>query len=195
MTAIPPKSLSIFDRASALTFELEGRDKLSMDPHDPGNWTGGACGEGELRGTRWGFSAGAFPNLDIEHLDEPHATGVAFATFWLPAKCGSMPDALALLVYDAAFQHGVPKAVEMLQRALGLHVDGVIGTITQAAVHRACAGRGAVQDLCVAFQSERAKHMQEQPSWERDEADFNRRLFTTMQASSEVLQLTFGDAA
>jgi hypothetical protein len=36
-----------------------------MDERDPGNWTGGAIGKGELRGTKWGISAQTYPQIDI----------------------------------------------------------------------------------------------------------------------------------
>jgi hypothetical protein len=43
---------------------------LSMDERDPGNWTGGAIGKGELRGTKYGISAQTYPH---NRHSQPHA--------------------------------------------------------------------------------------------------------------------------
>lgn len=55
-----------FDRAFANVIDAE--KGLSMDPNDPGNWTGGAKGKGELNGTRYGISAMSYPKEDIARL-------------------------------------------------------------------------------------------------------------------------------
>ena len=57
-----------FERCFAFTLGAEGG--YSNNPADPGNWTGGAVGNGELRGTNFGISASAYPQLDIANLTQ-----------------------------------------------------------------------------------------------------------------------------
>ena len=189
--AAPPVYQQIID----VTFAAEGNGKLSLDREDPGNWTGGAVGVGRLQGSRWGFSSAAFPSLDIEKLDRAQATGMAYAHFWLQAKCADMPDSLAVLVFDAAFQHGVSRAVEMLQRALGEHVDGDPGPVTMAALHAATANAACVKALCIAFQAQRLLHMVAQPSWQHDRDGLSYRLMTLMTVSAHFEAAPAGASA
>ena len=55
-------------RTSILPFTLREEGGLSTDPHDDGNWSGGAAGKGVLRGTKNGISAKAHTTLDIRHI-------------------------------------------------------------------------------------------------------------------------------
>ena len=47
----------------------------SLDPHDRGNWTGGAINVGECKGTKFGISAAAYPNLELFHTADPRWFG------------------------------------------------------------------------------------------------------------------------
>lgn len=122
---------------SFLNFVLAAEGDLSMDPNDPGNWTGGAKGKGELRGTRYGVSAKAYPQLDISHLTPDTVKPIYFKDYWTAAGCHLLPARLAFLTGDAAVQHGPSKAVQFLQRALGLKDDGVCGPLTANAARNA----------------------------------------------------------
>ena len=57
-----------FDPFYALTKVNEGG--FDLTPSDPGNWTGGAVGKGQLRGTNTGIAAASFPTLDIKNLTD-----------------------------------------------------------------------------------------------------------------------------
>lgn len=79
---------------------------LSMDPTDPGNWTGGRAGAGLLRGTKYGISAGAFPQLDIASVTLPQSQQIYYDKYWTPLNLDSRPWACALLIFDAAVNQG-----------------------------------------------------------------------------------------
>lgn len=115
---------------TVLTHEA-GFQKL---PNDKGNWTGGAIGKGELRGTKWGISAAAYPQLDIEHLTPQQAKGIYYSDYWLKAGCDEWPPEVAGEVFDAAVHSGPGAAVMLLQRAVGATPDGIIGPNTRNAV-------------------------------------------------------------
>lgn len=55
-----PAISSVFERACAVVFSHEGG--FTNDPRDPGNWTGGQIGHGQLRETQHGISAAAYPS-------------------------------------------------------------------------------------------------------------------------------------
>lgn len=100
------------------------------DPRDPGNWTGGEVGSGRLVGTKYGVSAKAYPYLDIQNITLEHAQQIAKNDYWDKFQGDAMPGAVALCVFDFAYNSGDHEGVVVLQRTLDLPEDGVIGPIT-----------------------------------------------------------------
>lgn len=107
---------------------------LSMDAEDRGNWTGGTIGEGELRGTKYGISAAAYPGEDIAGLTLERVRLLYKRDYWGPAGCDLVPDAIKFDLFDAAVNSGVHGAVRMLQRSVGVVADGVLGPKTLQAI-------------------------------------------------------------
>jgi lysozyme family protein len=122
-----------FARCFAFTLGAEGG--YSNNPADPGNWTGGAVGNGELRGTKFGVSASAYPQLDIANLTEEQAEEIYRRDYWAPLQGDSLPLPIALVVFDAAVNAGPKRAVFWLQQATGVPADGVLGPDTLAALN------------------------------------------------------------
>ena len=54
--------------------------------------------------------------------------------FWRAIKGEQLPSIVAIALFDAAVNHGVRSAVEMLQRAAGAKPDGIIGNKTIALI-------------------------------------------------------------
>lgn len=133
--------MEAFLNAFAIVVGVEGG--YGTDPHDDGNWTGGAVGEGELRGTKYGISAAAYPTLDIASLTLADAQHIYGEDYWAPIGGNGHVDALplptycALLTFDAAVNQGVAHAIAWLQTALGVNVDGDVGPLTLEAAQRA----------------------------------------------------------
>ena len=96
---------------AAMEFVLRWEGGLSMDPEDPGNWTGGAKGHGELRGTKFGISAATYPDVDIAGLTERAVTDIYVRDYWVPSGASQKNWPMDLMVFDAAVQHGVQRAV------------------------------------------------------------------------------------
>jgi lysozyme family protein len=127
--------MTAFDDSFA---ELHGEEgDLSTDPNDPGNWTGGAVGVGENRGTNFGISAAAYPTLDIAHLTLEQAKAIAKRDFWDPLHCDDLPFGVAHALFDTAFNQGVGAAARLFQHAVGVAEDGIVGSGTMAAFRRA----------------------------------------------------------
>lgn len=122
--------MSAFDDAFADVLGPEG--VLSMDPNDKGNWTGGEVGVGELKGSKYGISAAAFPHVDIANLTIDGAKILAYNNYWSPLRGDQMPAHIGSAVFDMAYNEGIVQAAKTVQRACGATDDGVIGPATIA---------------------------------------------------------------
>lgn len=117
-----------FDTAFAQLIGLEG--KFSDDDNDPGNYTGGAVGVGELRGTMYGISAKAYPKIDIKNLTLSAAKAIYLRDYWDKLKGDLLPDVVACALFKEAVNLGVEGAVKLFQRSLKVDQDGVMGQVT-----------------------------------------------------------------
>jgi lysozyme family protein len=123
----------LFPSAVAIVVGVEGR--YSKSASDRGNWTGGKIGLGELRGTKYGISAAAYPMIsDIANLTLDQAHAIYHRDYWLACHCDVLQWMLALGVFDDAVNSGAGAAARRLQRALGVVADGAIGPLTLAAL-------------------------------------------------------------
>ena len=152
-----------------------GREGLfSDDPHDPGNWTGGDCGKGELRGTKYGISAKAYPGLDIKNLSLQQAKEIYERDYWAAAMCHTLPPAIAFCVFDCAVNQGVSRALRCLQRAIGVNDDGRFGPHSRAALVRF-----DPDDVVEYFQAERVLEYVLAGTWEKYKRGWMRRVIGT----------------
>jgi lysozyme family protein len=122
-----------FDTAFDRLISHEGG--YTDDPRDPGNWTGGKPGVGLLKGTKYGIAANTYGHLDIKNLTLEQAKDVYREGFW--DVLGPAHPAIKFQLFDAAVNHGLPNALRMLQRAVGVADDGKWGLISQAALNSA----------------------------------------------------------
>lgn len=108
-----------FPQIMVLIFDLEGpeSDNLTTDPN------GGL--------TKFGISQVQHPDVDVANLTPTTATAWYRANMWLPYHCDEMPWPVCLAVFDGIVNGGGAAA---LQRALGVDDDGIIGSITMAAL-------------------------------------------------------------
>lgn len=105
----------------------------SDDPQDPGNWTGGKIGVGELKGTKFGIAANTYGHLDIKNLTLDHAAQIYIDDFLGPLWANKYDDGVAFQLLDFAVNSGfggVKTAIKRLQAAAGLKADGIVGPKT-----------------------------------------------------------------
>lgn len=112
-----------FETAVNLTLEKEGI--LSDHKDDAGGLT------------KYGISQAAYPGLDIASLTKADAIAIYKRDYWDKAQCEEIPYPLDIMLFDTAVNHGVTKAVKILQESLGIAADGVIGQETRAAARKA----------------------------------------------------------
>lgn len=124
---------------------------LSTTPKDPGNWTGGKVGQGELLGTKYGIAAHAHPGVDIARLTKAQAAEIYRRNYWTPIRGDDLRPGLDLVAMDPAVNSGVSRGVRWLQAGAGARQDGKMGPVTLSAANgaadpalviaRACAAR------------------------------------------------------
>lgn len=72
---------------------------------------------------------------DVKALTEVTARAIYQERYWREPGFNRVRDeTLQALLLDAAVNHGPRAAVRMLQRALGMHGDGIMGPLTLAAI-------------------------------------------------------------
>ncbi|HGM5819248.1 TPA: glycoside hydrolase family 108 protein [Serratia marcescens] len=74
------------------------------------------------------------PDTRIKDLTLGQASQIYFRDYWYPSYCPDWPDGISLIVFDSAVQHGVKKAISLLQDAAGVAADGIVGAKTRATV-------------------------------------------------------------
>lgn len=163
------------DFEHAFTRLMGHEGDLSMDPNDPGNWTGGKVGKGALKGTRFGISAGAYPDEDIQGLTIERARELYRRDYWDKAGCEYVPMGIKFDLFDTAVNAGVGTAVRMLQGVVGEKQDGIMGPLTLKAL------RSFPPDKLVArFNGARLMHMTSLPAWATQGRGWARRVASNL---------------
>lgn len=123
-----------YDQAFEILIGHEG--EFTDDKNDRGNWTSGKIGVGELKGTKYGISAMAYPDLNIRNLTLDEAKAIYARDYWGKLALERVPPQVRFDIFDTAVNSGISTAAKLLQRAVGVNDDGVIGAKTLAAVAR-----------------------------------------------------------
>ena len=121
-----------FDRALDLTLRHEGG---FVNHHAD---RGGATNHGITQGVynAWRLTHGQMER-GVAELSPVEIQSIYLDNYWKPARCDLLPEKLDLIHFDAAVNHGVNRAVKMLQTILRVKpVSGFFGTITEAAVEK-----------------------------------------------------------
>lgn len=118
-------------------------------PNDPG---------GE---TNFGISRRSYPGEDIKGMTLARAKQIYARDFWGPAGCDAVPDCIKFDLFDMAVNSGPKAAARVLQAAVGVHADGVIGPQTLMALGTFDAGR-----LVARFNGGRLLTMTNLSGWE-----------------------------
>jgi len=160
-----------FPRCVSFTLSQEGG--FSDVAADPGNWTGGIVGAGELKGTKFGISAAAYPTLDIAGLTEADAEAIYRRDYWSAISGDELPYPVALTAFDAAVNAGPRRAISWLQLAAGVDADGRLGPATRAAV-------AAAEPLVLAKEMlvRRLEFTTRLPSWSHFGLGWTRRIIS-----------------
>lgn len=122
MSAPAVSTSPAFDAAFEFVILAEGGD--SNDPNDPGGLT------------RYGIAANRHPGVDVASLTLEQAKAIYRQDYWQPIHGDSLPAGLALALFDTCVNVGVGRGISLLQQAIGVQIDGVVGSKTVAAATR-----------------------------------------------------------
>jgi len=167
-----------FDEAFERLMGHEG--DLSMDPQDPGNWTGGAIAFGILKGTKYGVSAASYPDEDIKHLTRERAKQIFRNDFWNKINADKLHDGVAWQIADFAYHSGPSVAIRYLQRALLVADDGIWGPHSQAV-----ADASSETDTIMLLLAERIDFLTRRQNWPAHGKGWMRRMAGNLRYGAE----------
>lgn len=159
----------MFDKSFGRVFGHEGRYQRLYS--DRGNWTSGRVGVGKLKGTKFGISAMSYPELDIKNLTMEQAREIYHRDWWVKLRMDKFLPAVSYQMFDAAINHGMYNATRMIQRAVGVKDDGIIGPVTFGKVVAY-----DLNDLLFRFLAERIEFMTHIRTWNDYGKGWSRRI-------------------
>jgi len=118
-----------------MTKNFEG--KRSTDPKDRGNRGGNATYQGLTQATVNSYCRDhKLPKIDLRRQDPPETLikEIYRERYWSVCEQMGLPECLAITYYDCRILFGHRGAACMLQRALGVTIDGKIGPETLEAL-------------------------------------------------------------
>lgn len=106
--------------------------------------------------TNWGVTRNTARSAgytgSMRDMTRDQAKAIYKRLYWDGVKADQMPFAVAYQVFDAAVNHGVSAASKLIQRAVGVNDDGVIGNNTLRAINSR-----TVQNVLLEFNGERIR--------------------------------------
>lgn len=125
-----------------LTFTLQQEGGYSNNPADHG----GATQYGVTQGTYDHYRvSNGYPQQPVSNISFSEASAIYLADYWQPTGCDQLPVPVDLCVFDTAVNCGPSRAIKMLQAAVGVAQDGIIGPATVSAT-------GGMASIAVATQ-------------------------------------------
>lgn len=173
MTATPTAAFQAWVKFLA----VEGG--LSMNPADPGNWTGGRVGVGALKGTKYGIAASSHPDLDIANLTLDQANTLRKTEYWDLIHGDDIHPSAAFVLAEAIYGTGSTSVVfRTMQEALRIAADGYWGPVSRGTLERTCATIEGVEAMLAEFSSQRLWFLMGLSNWPDARGGWTRRLFS-----------------
>lgn len=115
----------------ALYFTLSVEGGISRDPRDPGNAGGFVTAHGVTQKTydHWRQKKGLFTQ-HVTKITQCELETLYYEEYFLPNRSYLLAPKLAVALFDTAVHTGPTRAVKILQKALGVTVDGRLGSLT-----------------------------------------------------------------
>lgn len=93
-------------------------------PNDPGGFT------------NMGLTRRDYPNLDLENLTRKQADDIFYKDYWKRSAATYLPFPAYISYFDSVVNTGINRANKILQKSLGVEVDGLVGKITLKALEK-----------------------------------------------------------
>lgn len=95
------------------------------------------------------------PAQDVADIEPGEVWLIYSENYWRPVRAGSVPVPLDLVLFDTAVNHGVGRAIKILQRVIGADQDGAFGSITASLLEQTLAKYG-IRPLVENYLAERS---------------------------------------
>lgn len=158
----------VWERAFYLLMQNEGG--YVNDPNDNG---------GE---TKYGISKKQYPHVDIPNLTLWQAKEIYKKDYWFRYKCECLPDCLSVCLFDAVVMSSGIKMVKLLQEALGVTADGVIGNQTIGAAHRV-----PLKPVVKSFSDKRLSYLMSLKNWKYYGNGWGDRVLRVKQTAEDLI--------
>jgi len=141
-------------------------------PSDPGGATNWGITERTAR--EYGYTGA------MRALPREVAKGIYRRGYWGRAGANDYDPAIGFQVFDIAVNHGIGNAIRMLQRAVGVADDGVVGPVTIKAVKAM-----SVTDVLLRLNAERLEFYAKLTTWGDFGRGWARRVAGNLRYASE----------
>lgn len=132
-------------------------------PHDKGGKTNLGITEAVAR--KHGFTG------DMRHLTREFAIEVYKVSYWDAVHADDFHFAVGFQLFDACVNHGQRNAITILQRAVGVTADGIMGPVTKHAVKSI-----SPATMVMLFNAERLRFYTNLGNWRTFGAGWSRRI-------------------
>lgn len=103
--------------------------------HEDGSLSGVVVKDSNGYLVRWGINQKSWPSVDVSSLSFQDAIRICYQKIWPHNLELIRSQTVENAVFDLEFNNGARNGVKMLQRALGLKEDGMIGVKTVEAAN------------------------------------------------------------
>ena len=121
-----------FDRAVAHMLKSEGG--FQADPRDPGNSNGTSTNLGVTQRVWEGWVGHPVGEQEMRNLSTSDVTPLYRKKYWDAVQGDALPSGVDYCVFDTAVNSGAGRAIKLLQRAVGVTQDGLLGPNSLAAI-------------------------------------------------------------
>lgn len=145
------------DFSCSLAHVLASEGGFVDNPHDPG----GATDEGVTQHQYdiW-RTAKCLPIRSVRFIDPNEVEAIYRGSYWNVVHGDDLPSGVDYCVFDWAVLAGPHRAIEHLQKAVGVPADGQLGAITIGAA-KAADPRFVIHAVC----AERLAYLKTRPAW------------------------------
>lgn len=165
--------------SDALRLVLGHEGGFVNHPQDPG----GLTNRGITRRVLSKYLGKRATKSQMKKLGFGTISDIYLQMYWTPAKCDELPTGIDVMMFDTAVNHGVARAAKLLQKAVQVKVDGIIGPKTLKAI----AHRRDPRNLLDEFAVRRGWHYATRPHFLVFGLGWLRRLFGTVRYSAELM--------
>lgn len=85
--------------------------------------------------TKYGIAKNYNKSVDVQNLNLEKTKQVYFDSYWVPSHCPLITTNIHMFYFDMVINNGPTRAAKILQQAIGVDVDGMIGEHTLSVIN------------------------------------------------------------